>query len=129
MKHSRGRRRVVLVFAAGVAVVLGALFLSLLTSVIWPGQAKLFAPLFCDAIRPDPFVVSDTYSSGTGETATNFTMYCVGERGDHVDIGWLRPYLAMVAAHVVVLTASILLITLWARSARSAGRRSNERIA
>ena len=95
-----------------VGSALGFLFtvsiLSILTSVIWPGQAELLGPVFCDGARPDAFVVSDTYSSGTGETATNFTLYCVGPRGDHRDIGWLKPFLGICVMNAVVLGVVII---------------------
>ena len=98
----------------GIGAVLGFVFavsmLSILTSVIWPGQAKLLAPVFCDDARPDAFVVSDTYSSGTGETSTNFTLYCVGPRGDHRDVGWFKPFLGICAMNAVVLALLILAV-------------------
>ena len=80
------------------------LFVSTMTTVIvtigiWPGEAKLTAPLFCDEEHPDPFVVSDTYNPAPGETVTNFTMYCVGPRGQTRDVGFFGPFVALSVAH------------------------------
>ena len=34
--------------------------------------------------------------------STNFALYCVGDRGQTVDEGWLRPFLLIWAAYLVV---------------------------
>lgn len=64
-----------------------------ITIGIWPGQVKLLAPLFCTDAQPDAFVVADTYSPRPGETVTNFSLYCMGPRGDATDHGFLKPFL------------------------------------
>lgn len=98
--------------------------LSILTSVIWPGQAELLGPVFCDDARPDAFVVSDTYSSGTGETSTNFTLYCVGPRGDHRDIGWFKPFLGICVMNGIVLALLIGALVLRSRLRKSRARQT-----
>ncbi len=64
-----------------------------ITIGIWPGQVKLLAPLFCTDAQPDAFVVADTYSPQPGETVTNFSLYCMGPRGDATDHGFMKPFL------------------------------------
>ena len=97
--------------AVGLLGVLAALaFMATMTTVIvaiaiWPGEASLTAPLFCDADQPDAFVVSDTYHPAPGETVTNYTMYCVGPRGDSTEIGFGKPFLALTIAHGILFTA------------------------
>jgi hypothetical protein len=113
-------------------VSVGALFgfvftvsmVSILSSVIWPGQAELLRPIFCDDARPDAFVVSDTYSSGTGETSTNFTLYCVGPRGDHRDVGWLWPFVGICLMNAAALALLIGAGTLWSRRRRARAART-----
>lgn len=74
-----------------------------ITIAIWPGEAKLTAGLLCPDAMPDAFVVSDTYNPAPGETVTNFTMYCMGPRGDVEDVGFGRPFWLLVLAHGLIL--------------------------
>ncbi|WP_194818804.1 hypothetical protein [Nocardia sp. XZ_19_385] len=107
-------RLLVTAVSAGVS----AGFLSTLIPVaIWPGEAKLTAPLFCSAPATEPVVVSDTWHDSEG-TSTNYTLYCVGDRGALTNEGFALPMLALFTAHVVILTALILLVAL-AQRARS----------
>lgn len=106
------------VFAAAV------LTLTAVSMVIWPGEAKLLAPLFCDDAQPDAFVVADHYSPQPGETSTDFTMYCMGPRGDHTDVGWLKPFLG-----ISVLNGIVLALVLGALSLRHGVRRRRRRAA
>ncbi|QGG96487.1 hypothetical protein [Actinomarinicola tropica] len=109
-------------------VLLGVLlFCSLMLTIvvsmaIWPGEAKLTAPLFCDDARPDAYVVRDTYNVRPGETSMNFTLYCVGKRGDFDEVGWLRPTLALWAGHTVLLVLVAVVPLLIGRMRR--GRRA-----
>ena len=77
----------------------------LITIAIWPGQIKLLAPLFCTEAQPDAFVVSDTYSPQPGETVTDFSLHCMGERGDSTDHGFLRPFLLISVVNGVAVVA------------------------
>jgi hypothetical protein len=104
------RPRTSVTIGSALGFIFAVSMLSILTSVIWPGQAELLGPIFCDDARPDAFVVSDTYSSGTGETATNFTLYCVGPRGDHRDVGWFKPFLGICVMNAVVLGVAIIAV-------------------
>ncbi|MQY28924.1 hypothetical protein [Nocardia aurantia] len=71
---------------------------------IWPGEAKLTAPLFCSPPYREPIVVSDTTHDSEG-TSTNYTLYCVSDRGAVTDAGFLCPFLVLLAAHVLAVTA------------------------
>lgn len=103
---------------AVVVFLFSVTVLSALTTVIWPGEAKLLAPILCDDAHPDAYVVSDTYSSGPGETSTNFTLYCVGPRGDHRDVGWFKPFLGITAINGIVIALVIALFVVRARIRR-----------
>ncbi|WP_405494074.1 hypothetical protein [Nocardia sp. NBC_00511] len=78
---------------------------------IWPGEAKLTAPLFCSPPTTQPMVVSDTFHDSEG-TSTNYTLYCVGDRGTLTDEGYALPMLVLFAAHVLILTVLVTLTTL-----------------
>jgi hypothetical protein len=94
---------------------------------IWPGELKLFAPIFCTDAQPDPFVVSDTTSPRPGETNTNFTLFCMGPRGDATDVGLLRPFLAASILNGVVLMIPLLVLgAIRASSAVRAARSQSE---
>lgn len=94
----------------GLAVMAGAaLLLTLLTSVIWPGEARLTAPLFCPDHRPDAYVVVDSYSSAPGETSYDFSLYCMGDRGDVTEVGWFRPQAVLLLAHWGLLVGAFVL--------------------
>lgn len=95
-----------------VAFVVAFLFLGLvgsclITIAIWPGEVKLVAPLFCTDAQPDAFVVADTYNPRPGETVTNFTLYCMGPRGDSTDHGFMYPFLAVSVLNGLVLTTLV----------------------
>lgn len=110
-----------------LAMVVGATFagfmLTILIAVaIWPGEAKLVAPLLCADDQPDAFVVADTYSPQPGETTTNFTLYCVGPRGDATDQGYAIPMLILTVAHTAIVLALFLVFGL--RSARRLARQN-----
>lgn len=82
----------------------GLVFLSVMTTLvvsigIWPGEMKLTAPILCPDEKPDPYVVSDTYSPQPGESSTTYTLYCVGERGDFEDVGVFRPMALLTLFH------------------------------
>ena len=101
--------------AGGCLVGLGVLaFAAVMTTVIlavgiWPGEAKLTAPLLCPDDQPDAFVVSDTYSVQPGETTTNFTLYCMGERGQHTEVGFFVPFLLLTVLHGAIILALVVL--------------------
>ncbi|HEY8545721.1 MAG TPA: hypothetical protein VIL36_11760 [Acidimicrobiales bacterium] len=89
----------------GVGALVGILLFSasmltcIVTIGIWPGEAKLTAPLFCPDDKPDPYVVVDSYSRAPGETSYNFSLYCMGSRGEVEEVGFLWPCVVLTAAH------------------------------
>ena len=94
----------------GVVVFTSGMVTMLLSMAVWPGEAKLTAPLFCDDARPDPFVVRDTYNVRPGETSMTFSLHCVGPRGDYDEVGWAKPALVLWAAHTGILLVLVGLI-------------------
>ncbi|MBC7301642.1 MAG: hypothetical protein H5T78_11865 [Nocardia sp.] len=100
------------VLVAAVSAVVAAAFLTILIAVaIWPGEAQLTAPLFCAPPATEPMVVSDTFHDAEG-TSTNYTLYCVGDRGVVTDAGFALPMLVLFGAHVLILGALLLVGTL-----------------
>ncbi|WP_067690028.1 hypothetical protein [Nocardia jejuensis] len=97
--------------SAGVSV---GLFSIVVPVAIWPGEAKLTAPLFCSPPYTEPMVVSDTFHDSEG-TSTNYTLYCVSDRGAVTDEGFVLPFLVLLAAHIVIVTVLVLLGGLWVR--------------
>lgn len=104
-----------------VVVVVVAIFVALISSVIWPGQVAHLAPLFCDDPAPTGMVVSDTFATDDG-TSTNFTLYCVGARGQSVDAGWLQPFLVLWGVYTLLLAAIVGVIALYALLLRRRNR-------
>ncbi|HUG86340.1 MAG TPA: hypothetical protein VMM13_17370 [Euzebya sp.] len=108
-----------------IGLLLGLAFVTsmvtiLVTIAIWPGEAVLTAPLLCPDSQPDAFVVADTVSVQPGETSTNFTLYCVGPRGDFTDTGFLRPFLLLMGGHGIVMV--ILAAAVWGLRMGGRGR-------
>lgn len=82
-----------------LAILLGvSAFTASMLMVIYPGSFKLTAPLLCPTDQPDPFVVRYSYQTSDG-TSTNFTLFCMGERGQFTEVGTWRP-LALLAGFV-----------------------------
>lgn len=92
-----------------VAVFFGMLLSCAVTLGIWPGEVKLLAPVFCDAAHPDAVVVVDSYTVRPGETGYQYSLYCVGQRGNFDEIGWMRPFLGIMLVH----SGLMFLPTLW----------------
>ncbi|MFC8381113.1 hypothetical protein [Nocardia sp. NPDC057272] len=103
------------VLISAVSLACAAAFLTILIAVaIWPGEAKLTAPLFCSPPATEPVVVSDTFHDSEG-TSTNFTLYCVSDRGFLTDEGFALPVLALFVAHLLILIALFVLAALISR--------------
>lgn len=83
------RLGVLLVALVGTAGLMG--FLVLMGTLIYPGAMKWTAASVCPADKPDTVVVRDTYQTEPGETSTNFTLYCLGPRGEIEDAGFGKP--------------------------------------
>ena len=104
-----------LLVTAATTGLTAALLTTVVPVAIWPGEAKLTAPLFCSDPTTEPMVVSDTFHDSEG-TSTNYTLYCVGDRGTLTNEGFALPMLALFTAHALILTALILLTTLFRRT-------------
>jgi hypothetical protein len=120
---STGRRGLLVVLTVGGLLFAGVMTTIVISMAIWPGEAKLTAPVLCDPARPDPVVVRDTYSYRPGETSMTFTLYCVGPRGDYDEIGVFRPFLVLTAAHTTLIALAVVLFVIWARLRRRGRRR------
>lgn len=94
----------------GVLAFAAVMTTCILTIGIWPGEAKLTAPLLCPDDQPDAFVVADTYSVRPGETSTNFTLYCMGERGQHTEVGFFVPFVLLTLLHGAIILGLVLLL-------------------
>jgi hypothetical protein len=115
----RRRRRQVgcvgLLIAFGILVFVASMMTVLIAVAIWPGEAKLTAPLFCPDDQPDAFVVVDSYSVQPGETSYNFTLYCMGPRGEVTDVGFFLPCLVLTIGHALLVLLVVGGLVLWLR--------------
>ncbi|WP_216895968.1 hypothetical protein [Nocardia alni] len=115
-RPSRRRIGAGAVIAVGFAILVGTALLGCVLPVaIWPGEAKLTAPVFCHGPYTDPIVVSYPVDSDGG---TNITMYCVGQRGQYTEVGFLLPWLTLWALHAAIVTVLIVVITAARRISR-----------
>lgn len=96
------------VLVAGIVLALVSAFSLIIPIALWPGEMKLVASYVCTDDQPDAMVVSDSTNVRPGETYTQFTMYCVGERGDYTDAGLRRPLTLLAVAHFVVLVVLVI---------------------
>ncbi len=83
------------------------LFIGSMVMIAYPNSLKIGA-FQCPDDKPDAFVVrySVTTSDGTG---TNWTLYCMSERGETEEIGTWLPLLAICAVPVAALYLLVLL--------------------
>lgn len=108
--------------AVGFGILLFTAFMMtcIVTIGIWPGEAKLTAPLYCSDEKPDAFVVVDSYSTSPGETSYNFSLYCMGPRGEVDEIGFFWPCVVLTTAHGALV---LLIVGLFVARARLKRRR------
>jgi hypothetical protein len=92
----------------GVLTFVGVIFTVIVTIGIWPGEAKLTAPLFCPDDKPDVYVVTDSYSVRPGETSYNFTLYCMGPRGEIANQGFFQPFVVLALAHTALIAVVVI---------------------
>ncbi len=111
-------------FWKSFSVILGpalfALFIAVMLMVAYPNALKLAAPTLCPDDKPDAFVVRYNVQTSDG-TGTNFTLFCMSERGEITEIGTWEPLLILfgfVAALVYGLIILLWLIRLVRRVAR-----------
>jgi hypothetical protein len=79
--------KIVLLLTGVVGV---AAFVASMLMVIFPGSLKATAPILCPDDRPDPFVVRYDVQTSDG-TGTNFTLFCMSDRGDFYEVGTWEP--------------------------------------
>ena len=120
------RRFVVGVPAAVLGLAFSALMVSCLVALaIWPGQIKLVSFLFCSDAQPDAFVVADSYNVRPGETVVNFSLYCMGPRGDATDQGFFFPFVAVTILNALIIVLLVVLLVVW-RFFRPDGRSASK---
>lgn len=96
----------------GLAVAIGlTAFVVLMGSLVFPGALKWAAGSVCDADKPDTLVVRDNYQTEPGETSTNFTLYCIGPRGETQDAGFAKPLGVLILWASAA--ASIVVVAMW----------------
>jgi hypothetical protein len=92
-----------------------AIIVAVLVMVIYPGAFRLTAPVLCPDDQPDAFVVRYSSASSDGETSTNFTMFCMDERGEFTEVGSWKPLGVVFGSVIAGLVAIVLLIAVFAR--------------
>jgi len=115
------RRTIIVLVLVAIVAFFALMTTIVVTGAIWPGEARLTAPLFCPDDEPDAFVVVDRYDRQPGETAYDFSLYCMGARGQTEEIGWFRPSAVLTLAHALALVAGVGGLVLLVRR-RSLGR-------
>ena len=90
-------------------------------SLIFPGAMNWTGSIVCPDDQTTTIVVRDTYQTEPGETSTNFTLYCVGERGEFTDAGFAEPvfWLTVWFAGVMLVLTSLLRLWAWIRRSRA----------
>ena len=87
------------------------LFIGVMVMVIHPNSLEVGAFL-CPDDKPDAFVVRYSVSTSDG-TGTNWTLYCMSERGETEEIGTWLPLLAICGITVATCYAFVLLFAVW----------------
>ncbi len=110
------RRTWIVLAVVGVLLFCSVMTTVLVSGAIWPGEAKLTAPLFCEDDKPDAFVVVDRSNPAPGETTYNFSLFCMGSRGQTQEVGWFRPSAVLTLGHAVLIVAlvgGVILLIRW----------------
>lgn len=87
------------------------LFIGLMLMVAYPSSLKA-AAFLCPDDKPDVFVVRYTVDTSDGQ-GTNFTLYCMSDRGETEEIGTWLPLLVVCGICVAVLYGFVLLLIGW----------------
>jgi hypothetical protein len=91
---------------------------------IWPGALKLTAPVLCPDDKPDAFVLRRMEAEDDPEGAVlTFRLICMDDRGDLVDVGYLRPGLVL----AVYFWGAVTMIYVFSGSARASARNRHDR--
>jgi hypothetical protein len=94
-------------FLFGMTAV-AAIVVSSLMMVIWPGAMKATGPLLCPEDQQDEFVVRYDVQTSDG-TGTNFTLFCMSDRGEFTEVGTWEPLLLMTALIAAGMFGGVLL--------------------
>jgi len=97
-----------------------ALFIAVMLMVAYPNALKLAAPSLCPEDKPDAFVVRYDVQTSDG-TGTNFTLFCMSERGEIEEVGTWEPLLFLFLVVAAILYVLIFLIWLVSRIRKMAG--------
>jgi len=97
-----------------------ALFTAVMLMVAYPNALKLAAPTLCADDKPDAFVVRYDVQTSDG-TGTNFTLFCMSERGEIEEIGTWEPLLILFAITAAIVYGLIFLLWLVGRIRKMAG--------
>lgn len=97
-----------------------ALFVAVMLMVAYPNALKLAAPSLCPQDKPDAFVVRYDVQTSDG-TGTNFTLFCMSERGEIEEVGTWEPLLFLFLVVAAILYVLIFLIWLVGRIRKMAG--------
>jgi hypothetical protein len=97
---------------AGILVFCGVMLTLLLAVAIWPGELKLTAPFLCPDDKTDAYVVVDRHRVSPGETAYDFSLYCLGPQGNFEDVGFGAPFIILSVFHtgLIFITAMFFLL-------------------
>ena len=97
-----------------------ALFIAVMLMVAYPNALKLAAPSLCPDDKPDAFVVRYDVQTSDG-TGTNFTLFCMSERGEIEEVGTWQPLLVLFVIVAGILYVLIFLLWLVGRIRKMAG--------
>lgn len=111
---------------AGSAVV--AIIITSLLMVIYPGSFRWTAPQLCPDGQTDAFVVRYHEATSDGQS-TNFTLFCMDERGELTEVGSWRPMGLVFAGMTATLFALFVLLAFWRFLRKSAGAGGSPTIA
>lgn len=88
-----------------------ALFVGMMLTVIYPNSMTLASGWLCPEDKPDAFVVRYNVQTSDG-TGTNFTLFCLSERGEPEEVGTWIPMLTVMAASAVAFFVLIIALKL-----------------
>ena len=97
-----------------------ALFIAVMLMAAYPNALKLAAPTLCPADKPDAFVVRYNVQTSDG-TSTNFSLFCMSDRGEIEEIGTWEPLLILFGIAAVIVYGLIFLLWLVGRIRKMAG--------
>jgi hypothetical protein len=102
-----------LIWLSGIIAV--SAFIVLMGALIFPGAMKWTGSYVCPDDRPDTIVVRDTYQTQPGESSTNFTLYCLGPRGEFTDAGFAKPLFWLTVWFTGAMIVLTTLLRIWVR--------------